>query len=928
METTGLDPAVEKIIEIGAVRFENGAETGKFQALVYPGKSLPEEIVRLTGITDADVKDAPYIAEVLPEFKEFLGGDPLAAQNAYFDLGFLRAEFAREGESFRRSRPADELAFDTAALSRALLPELESHSLARLADYYQITGGVAHRAEDDARRCGLALLKLVEMALSLGASEAALAGKILGPGVMGEMFRGLARYLAESGAPAETPPSDGYSRNRLGDVDPEEEVTSMETALNDIFRERGILSQNFPAYERREKQGVMASDCAEALSTGKYFIAEAGTGTGKSFAYLIPAVLFAIAAQQRVVVSTNTRNLQEQLFAKDLPFLVKALPHKFQAALLKGRSNYLCRRKWGELLTDPDYFLADDERVRALALLFWANRTTTGDIAENSGFSTGWSGALWGKVCSEAGSCAGSNCAYRNDCFLQKARQQALKSHIVVVNHALALTDIAAENAVLGEYHHLIVDEAHNLEKAASAHLGLEANIYKTRAYLNRLHRKEGAVETGLLVRLRRKHAAETKLVMDLIEPAIIAVIRLKADAGEFFGNLSDTVRLEQSDADSKYTYKKRYGPGSPVMQSAGAYLEGLNEGLDSLSSFLRRLAEEVAEKVEDSDDDSLPEIELTAAADEAQRMKEEITELTAAEYVDWVYWYELPRRDGPEIRLLSAPLDPGEILAARMYPWLESVVFTSATLMVGGSFEYIKGRLGLNLLEDREVIVKDYGSPFDFERQAIFGVPAFMPGPKSAVEFTAAFAELLTEITLAFRRGTLALFTSYYQLNQVYNMIRGPLLKAGFPLLGQGIDGSRSDILRRFLNQRALLLGTDSFWEGIDAPGKALEILLVTKLPFDVPTEPIVAAKTEKLEMEGMNPFIEYTVPEAAVKLRQGVGRLIRSTTDTGAVVICDKRMVNSRWGIYFRDSLPGRVQVFGSVSEVVGAMGEVLGN
>lgn len=929
LETTGLDPAEDRIIEIGAVRFEEGVESGRFSSLVYPGRQLPEEIVRLTGITDFDLKDAPYAAEVLPGFKEFIGKDPLAAQNAPFDIGFLRAEFARQGEIFQRGRSAEEIAFDTAVLSRALIPELESHSLTRLADYFKIEGGQRHRAEDDARRCGLVLLKLAELLTSLGSSEAYLAGKILGSGVMGDMFRGLAKHLTESGAKAEPSSSGGYSYNRLGEIDPDEEIESIPGLMEEIFRAEGLLARNMPVYESRQKQWEMAADCAEALFSKRYLLAEAGTGTGKSFAYLIPAVLFSVSAKKRVVVSTNTRNLQEQLFSKDIPFLVKVLPCKFQAALLKGRSNYLCRRKWGEMLADPDYFLAEDERTRALALLFWANRTITGDIAENSGFNPGRWGALWNKFASEAGSCAGSKCSQRSGCYLQKARQAALKSHITVANHALVLTDIAAGNAVLGEYNHLILDEAHNLEKAASNHLGLEANIYKTRAFINRLHRKDGALETGLLPRLRRKFAGDDRGLLELIEPAVMDVYRLRSEAGEFFAVLSEAARLEQTSPDDlMYSFKRRYGPGGQVIGAAAFQLQALLEGFVSLAKSLRRIAEELAEKGEDVTEESAPGLELSSSADEALRMKDEIEELAAAKFSDWVYWYELPRREGPEIRLQSAPLDPGEILAARMYPWLESVIFTSATMKVGGGFDYIKGRLGLNLLEDREAAACDYGSPFDFQRQALFAAPVFLPGPKSAVEFTDSIARLLTEITLTFRRGALALFTSYRQLNEVYNQIRVPLMKAGFPLMGQGIDGSRSDLLRRFLNDRALLLGTDSFWEGIDAPGVALEILLITKLPFEVPSEPIVAAKIEKLEREGLNPFLEYSVPEAAVKLRQGVGRLIRSASDTGAVIICDKRMVNSRWGVYFRDSLPGKVEVFGSVSELLGAMGEVLGN
>ena len=926
LETTGLDPQTERIIEVGAIRFIDGEEAEKMTSFLYPRKELPEEIVRLTGITDDDLKDAPYAAEVLPELKDFIGRDPICAQNAPFDITFLRVEFARLGVPFLPNRSANEVAFDTAVLGRALLPDLESHSLFRLADYFNIDGGVAHRAEDDARRCGKLLLKLSEILPQLGISECATAGKILGIGVMADMFRGMAEHLSRLGAPMKPSRKMVFSKNILGTFNPEEKVDSVSKALEGVFGASGTLSARLPGYEPRPKQGEMAEDCAGALFEGNYLMAEAGTGTGKSFAYLVPAILFSISNKKRVVVSTNTKNLQEQLFSKDIPFLIEALPFKFQAALLKGRGNYLCRRKWLEVLADPDYLLAEDERTRALAILFWANRTSTGDIAENNGFQPGGLGGLWNKFASEAGACMGQKCSQFSECFLQKARDQASKSHLVVVNHALVLSDIAAENAVLEEYSHLIVDEAHNLEKAASKHLGLEANIFKLRAFCHKLYRKDG-VETGFMARMRKKSARGKAEIGELVEQAIIDVNRIRANGGEFFARISEAIRLEYfHQKETQYTLKKRYSRGDSVINAGREYLESLLESLDALVKSLRRLAEALADTGEDISEEGAPGLEAASAADEAERLASDIIELTDADDPDWVHWWELPRREKAEVGLFSAPLCPGEILNARMYPWLESIIFTSATMTIADEFTYFHHRLGLDLIEDKKVVFKNYGSPFDFSRQAIFAVPAFLPGPKNAVEFTEALADLVIETAVKFRRGTLVLFTAYQQLNQVYNLIRGPLSKEGISLLGQGIDGSRSDLLRRFLSDRAVLLGTDSFWEGIDAPGEALEILMVAKLPFDVPTEPLVEARAEKLEREGRNSFLEYTIPEAAVKLRQGVGRLIRSTVDIGAVIICDKRMITSRWGAIFRDSLPGRVEVLGSLPETVGAISEIM--
>jgi Rad3-related DNA helicase len=490
----------------------------------------------------------------------------------------------------------------------------------------------------------------------------------------------------------------------------------------------------------------------------------------------------------------------------------------------------------------------------------------------------------------------------------------------------LVLTDLTADNAILGEYNYLVIDEAHNLEKAASNYLGLETNIWKIRAFCNRLYRKD-VVETGLLIRLRHKYLGENESVIEYIQKAIIDVNRLRSNSGEFFGRLTEAIRASETEQTVPYMLKKRYATGSELTKAGAEVLPSLIDDFTILNNNLRRIAEMLLEEGEEFIEGGF-EFEIMGLADEAISLRDEIIELIDADDPQWVYWWQLPQKEGPEIQLLSAPLNPGEVLKSRLYPCLDSVIFTSATLTIAGSFEYFRTALGLDLLEEVKVEFKNYGSPFNYEQQALFGTPVFLPGPKMTLEFTDSLSELIAQLATTFRRGTLVLFTSHSQLNQVYNQIRGPLLKAEIPLLAQGIEGSRSDILRRFLRKRAVLLGTDSFWEGIDAPGEALEILVVAKLPFDVPTEPLVEARTEKLEQEGRNPFLEYSIPEAAIKLRQGIGRLIRSSTDIGAVIICDTRVVNTKWGEIFRNSLPGQLEIFRNIGEMTQAMQEIFQN
>ena len=927
LETTGLDPQRERIIEIGAVRFVDGAEKDKFTSFVYPRKPLPDDIVHLTGITDDDLKEAPYAEEALPEFRQFIGEDPLAAHNAPFDFTFLKVEFARIGDTFHIHQDVGSIGFDTAVLARALLPNLESHSLSRLAEHFRIGGGKQHRAEDDARRCGLLLLRLLESMTERCISEIVNAAKIMGPSALGYMFQALSEYQSRIGAPVECKPGDGYSRNFISSVSGIEEVEISDETLENIFNSQGVLANAFPAYELRPRQLQMAQHCRQALSAEKKFLmAEAGTGTGKSFAYLIPTILFSAAEKIRVVVSTNTKNLQEQLFNKDLPFLADKLPLKFSAALLKGRANYLCMRKWAEILTDPDSQLADEERTYALSLLFWSNRTSTGDIAENSGFRADKWYWLWNKVASEAGACAGQKCAFYDKCFLQKARQQALKSNIVVVNHALVLTDISANKAVLGEYQHLIIDEAHNFEKAASIHLGKDLNIWKIRSLCARLHRKD-QVETGITARLKAAKIEVDGAPADFRDIAVVNIYTILSEAGEFFANVTEAARFSgDKNSDAYYTIKKRYGPKDEIIKAGESALIGLLTALNDLYNNIQRYLEKIQDDYDIDIESESPILELSGIANDIYQIREDLKELTTADNPDLVFWWELPKNDGPEIQLCAAPLSPAKVLQAQLYPWLNSVIFTSATLTVGGKFDYFMDRLGLNQLEDTEVICHDYGTSFDYQRQAVFGAPVFLPNPKNRLEFDEQLAKLIEDVAIQFKCGILALFTSYQQLNHIYNMIHSSLSKEGVPVLAQGIEGSRSDIMARFLSKRAVLLGTDSFWEGIDAPGDALRLLIIAKLPFAVPSEPLIEARIEQIENEGRNAFLEYTVPEAAIKLRQGVGRLIRSSTDDGVVLICDNRVVNSRWGEIFRNSLPAPMQTFKSKNEMMDAVCQII--
>ena len=700
----------------------------------------------------------------------------------------------------------------------------------------------------------------------------------------------------------------------LSPRDPPEEIP--EEAVAEVLDEGGLCAVHLPGYEHRPQQVEMARAACRAFNRGEILLAEAGTGTGKSLAYLVPAVLWGVANRDRTVVSTHTKNLQDQLFLKDLPFLREALNVTFQAALVKGRGNYLCRRRWERLFRDGISGLSRFERNLLLYLIVWAEETGTGDIEEHTGFPSK-GGGLWGKVCSEAGSCLGSRCPFYDACFLMRARRTALASHIVVVNHSLVFSDLAAEHKVLGEYRNIVFDEAHTLERVAAQDLGRELSPWRLRSALSRLY-EMGDAESGILAVLGAQveasgvpgRVAFLGKIWDLTDRCR----KVRKIGDTFFGEVARRIR-----GVSPYGAKVRIRDRN-FFEGALESLEGLLGGLDALAEGLGTLGEWLGEAGEEVPEAEEWAAELEGAVEAVEDVAEDLRFLTDVSQEDFVYWAELPPgEDRTDVRLCAVPLDVAPFLE-EFYGKMHTVLLTSATLTVKGDFEYIKGRLGLAQAE--RVRTLRVGSPFDYERQVLVCVPTFLPSPKEE-GFEAAVEEVLRTLTLEVKRGTLALFTSHRMLQGVHRSLRDHLGREGVLLLAQGLDGPRSHLARRFREEvGSVLLGTDSFWEGVDVPGEALEVLVIVRLPFAVPTEPLVEARCEKLLREGRDPFREYSLPEAVIKFRQGFGRLIRHRSDRGAVVLLDGRAIRARYGGAFLDSLPVGFRKVRSLRELVRAV------
>ncbi len=948
LETTGLDPEKDRIIEIGAIKFVDGKESEVFEQLVNPGIPIPNFITRLTGITEDDVKDKPLIDDVFPHFLQFLGKAAIVGQQVNFDASFLEYQFRRTkgdyerwADTTQRFKYVTNLRIDTLFIARIFMPFLDSFKLALLAKEFDYDLTRAHRAVDDARATGHVFLELLDRAL---AADNQILTNIInllyptsrraksffvpilkfkqmknirttGKGLVDDAYYAQSYYnvIGEG----------DYKPVFVEEAEPELEQVEPEI-IDDYFNPEGRLAKVIENYELRPPQIEMAHEVLKGFNERSYVIAEAGTGTGKSMAYLVPAIEWALKnrhAGQRIVVSTNTKNLQEQLFFKDIPMLYATAEKKFKAVLLKGRYNYLCLEKWHTVMMDMNQRLSQDERVRILPLVYWVEQTRTGDIVENAGFQLERNIGLWEKLTAEPSYCPGKSCKYYEQCFLMKAREQARKADLVVVNHALLFADLATGRSTLNDYELLILDEAHNIEKTAADYLGTRVNFWSFRNLYHRLYDEEPK-RTGSVLQLDYRLSTgkinpEIKAKIDRPAQKVkISSLNFKEKTLIFFNSFSQQLRsqygtrMSPNTDESKIRYHKNF-----------KYFRLLEDEINSLNQALNKLINDLSALV-----DALNELdfntfkmqsqitrEIRALLDRAKELKEQFNFCVAGDQKNYVYWLNLPKNErSNDVAMYAVPLNISELLNKVLYPNIETLVFTSATLAVNNSFDYFKSRVGLETLPDKkEVLAKVFDSPFNYDEQLLLTVADFLPDPRSD-KYPEAVQDLILKLHREQRRGMLVLFTNYSMLNMMYAALKPHFDAENILLLAQGKSGSRTNILHQFKENRdSILFGTDSFWEGIDVPGDALELLFIPKLPFDVPSEPVIAARMEEIKKHGRNPFMDYSLPEAVIKFRQGFGRLIRHKNDFGAVIIGDNRVSRMRYGRHFLDSIFGTKKI-----------------
>ena len=927
LETTGLDPGRDRVIEVGAVAFTPDGVTASMERLVDPGRSVPEPVLRLTGIKQEELRGAASEESALAELGDFLRGRQPVGHGARLDVDFLVA-----------AGHWDETAeiLDTLDVARILMPAAASHSLPLLATELGFGQPRPHRALDDADATRQLLLRLREEAggLEEGLKESMLA-------LVAPYMWPIARFFADAlSAPNPDPMPASTARARSQHAAksaalPPDDPDLMAALLGP----EGPLAGLLPGYEHREPQMQMLLAVAQIQGRGGSLLVEAGTGTGKSLAYLVPSIARAVRHGQRVVVSTDTHTLQEQLMSKDLPGLREWLPWDFKACLLKGRSNYVSLRRWRRYLAEPCHD-ADELRFK-LKVLVWLHSTESGDRSELR--LHGREEVFWACIASDPLDCVGIHCT-KEDCYVHRARAEAEAADIVVVNHALLLADAEIGGGLLPEFEHLVIDEAHHLEEAATRGLRQEVDGPGLQALLERLGgegqsspsagapalqarevgpgmrsgpRDGGEGRSGLLAELRKQPhlGASDEAFAEAIPLTLAASGRVRElfsiGVSLIAARLNDSERREES---LRITQPLRDDDDWENLRLAG---ENATTALAALDVALRSAVGGSREWLGGTEpDQSVRELEIIRGRlHVATRLLEEAL---LRPDPNRVYWFTLATRS-ESLLLRAAPINVGSLLRDRVYSERRSTVFTSATLAVGGSFDYFRSRIGLATAE--ELILP---SPFDFLHQALVCLPTDLPAPEH-VDFDLGVEQIVAALARRVGGRTLVLFTSHRQLRDVHAGLKQRVDLDDVLILAKGIDGQRRQLLKAFEEaERPLLLGTSSFWEGIDVPGERLSCVVMVRLPFPVPSDPVYAARAERVR----DAFTQLALPQAALRLKQGFGRLIRRSSDRGAVVILDNRILGRDYGKAFLDVLPPASRFVGPSAEISDRVGEWLGS
>lgn len=917
LETTGNSPKKgDRIIQVGAVIIEDGRITGQYASLVNPGHPIPAFIEELTGITDEMVSDAPEFSEIAQDIIEMLEGAYFVAHNVFFDLGFLQAELQNAGfEGFYGH------ILDTVEFSRILFPTADGYKLSDLAAREGISHDRPHQADSDAYVTAELLLILLKMLQTFPHATLKSLCK-LSEGLKSDIYMLFDEALEQKEKSVEELPEDievfrGIAMKRPSLL-VKTEAEPIPSYPHHGQEKQALLEKGLSGFEARAGQLEMMDLVFGVLENDRHALIEAGTGIGKTLAYLVPAVFFSKKHRKAVVISTFTTQLQHQLLVNDLTKLRAMFDFPIKAVLLKGRNHYINLARFEQSLKEEDDNY--DTTLSKMQILVWLTETETGDIDELNLSSGGM--IYWNKIKNGDSNFLQTKQWNSRDFYL-RARKEAEDADLIITNHSMVLSDLNAQEPLIPPYEYAVLDEAHQFEKVAGKYFGENLDYLSVRLLLNQL----GQYEQGHLFQKLEK-----------------LLVRLGAGAAfsEHTYKLNETISSLQYETDelfkaaSLFVKKKKLNPSvrNRIQLKLPNHIEGkewqaLYASAERFSFMLKDIITAIDQRfsvVEKYKNKLVQEEKLFL--EELSMLKEELesTRLIARNLLldrtgRNIRWIETDLRAAQNFTtILGRPVDISDHLKEKFFEVKKSVVLTSATLSVENSFKYIKHELGIGSMP---LIERQISSPFKYDEQVQLIVPQDLPEIKSVSEdeYIAAIAEHIISIAEVTEGRMLTLFTSHDMLRKTYELIKESGLLEDFALIAQGITaGSRSRLTRNFQRfDKAILFGTSSFWEGVDIPGEDLSCLIIVRLPFSPPGEPLNEAKCEHIRQRGGNPFSEHSLPEAVLRFKQGFGRLVRTSTDRGIVFIFDRRVLTTSYGRAFLQSIPPVTVRKAAIDEII---------
>ncbi|KKI88758.1 hypothetical protein WQ54_30080 [Bacillus sp. SA1-12] len=909
LETTGNAPKKgDKIIQIAAVVIENGQIVDRYMSFVNPLQEIPLFIEQLTGITNEMVKDAPSFDEIAEELISLIHDAYFVAHNVYFDLSFLQEEFKSCG--FQFTGPI----LDTVELARVAFPTEKSYKLTDLSEEFNMLHESPHRADSDAEVTALLLLKILEKLKCLPVITLQQLSK-LSRSFISDIEDILEDFIAanlvslkqqtrndlqiiRSLAIKKLQSNDGEQTDEPSNANVNEEK------VFELFEDKsGNLSNIFPAYRIRNEQVTMMKEIGDVLKTHQHGVFEAATGSGKTIAYLVPAIIFSKNEQKSLIISTYTTTLQAQITERTIPLLKKMLPFSFVTAILKGQRHYLCLQKFEQSLKEKEDNY--DFVLTKAQLLLWLTDTETGDVDELNIPSGGK--VLWNQLQVDASSFKSN--PFFSYCYYQRAKQRALKANIIITNHALLLSDLNREAKILPEYHEVIIDEAHHFHRVATEQLGIRFSYLDVHSLITRL----GYFHTKGLI---RSFTEVLKVVGEQTHPELQEIdsflLQLQEESHQLFSAIHSYVLTRKKDSHlnrTSYKYdagKEKNRKWDSILELANRVKFLMNDLINLMEKPLRVLDKVKADELSIKNKINLEEFKRVISL--FKEYKEYLGFLFFTKDEGFVTWFEIDAKGAKNaVAIYAQPLDVSEFLADEFFANKQSVVLTSATLTINKSLSYMMEAVGLTDFYPKQL---QLSAPFRYKDQVKLFIPSDMPivNDVSVDEYSEALAANIGSVAQITDGKILVLFTSYEMLKKTYQLLKEDETLDEFIILGQGTgSGSRSRLTKNFRQfEKAILLGTNSFWEGVDFPGEELTALMIVRLPFASPDEPIIAAKCLKLEKEGKNPFYHYSLPEAILRFKQGFGRLIRNEGDRGILFVLDNRIVSTNYGKEFLKSIP----------------------